>query len=1081
MSIDTQIIAPPLSLDQAKTILSEGKTAAAEKDYDKAIELFGKVIEVFEVQEEWEAFMEASYELLRAYKNDFFFTEFYEAFEKVIDIHEEKCPRLFTWKARLYREKGEILYLSGRSEDALQCFHIGQQILEENQIENEFLIYILFYQVGCYSGLGDFEKATQLWSRAAELLKEEKEASDDLRAEFHYKKGGMEQNLGNHDLAHQHYQKAYELYSSENELKKALCQIHIGFKYHQRAGGGRQVLDYFKSIAKPHKDSTDKRSKFQLANVYIYIGFIYANTGEFQQALNYYESVLALLEGISEQLCSARMNIYFILGQLFAKKQGSDKAFDYYNRALTIGEQIFTIENQQHAKIHSGLEHLYQIQGDFDKALYHANKTLLIFQRILGVNHTHTAVAQWKVGWNLTLKGDLLEGLQYLYRALAILKNESGDTHQDINIVYSYIGRNFYWQGKFQEALEYFQLSFIASISDYNTTEIYHLPTIEQLPLINYLEIIYTLRQKAKTLHSYFHVLKTSNPIKATKTIQAAFDTCRLFIDYQYKLQREIKAEISKLIILDELPETCEEGIDICLTLANHTENDSILLEAFNLQEQSKSLVLRYSMQDNEAKLQTTIDPKLLEQEQVLRNQIESIQQNIQKKEAKTTLNKKEDQRLKASKQEYFNAFQAHQTLIEQFERDYPKYHQLKYNLQTVSVTDLQKSLDEDTVVVSYFIGGEKGYIFAVTYDEYEVIPFDLPKDFDQQIQDYLDSIQAQNITDFIPQSHTLYFLLIEPISYLVFDPFAGTPKNVVILPSASLNYLPFETLIREIPYTAQPAFHQLDYLLQHCHIQYHYSATLYHQSLQKNAQEASILPSIKNPASVDFLGFAPVYTSDKAATQEALRGLAEDYSRWATRSDALQDGTLAPLPFSEKEVENIEELFTQKGLKGQSCLYDTATKEHFKTMASNAKYLHIAAHGLTNDEYPKLSGIVFHPNEEATEIHDSVLSMGEMYQLQLQADLVVLSSCESGIGKLAKGEGMMAINRGFLYAGAKNVIYTLFKVLDKPSSELCEALFAEILEGKTYTEALRLAKLRLIQRADVDPKSWSGFVLLGA
>ena len=204
----------------------------------------------------------------------------------------------------------------------------------------------------------------------------------------------------------------------------------------------------------------------------------------------------------------------------------------------------------------------------------------------------------------------------------------------------------------------------------------------------------------------------------------------------------------------------------------------------------------------------------------------------------------------------------------------------------------------------------------------------------------------------------------------------------------------------------------------------------------------------MEKPDSIDFLGFAPIYTSDKEATQEALRGLAEDYSRWATRSDALQDGTLAPLPFSEKEVENIEALFAEKGLKGQSLLYDTATKDHFKSLASNAKYLHIAAHGLTNDEYPKLSGIVFHPDEKATEIHDSVLSMGEMYQLQLQADLVVLSSCESGIGKLAKGEGMMAINRGFLYAGAKNVIYTLFKVLDKPSSELCEALFEEILES---------------------------------
>ncbi|MGB0931643.1 MAG: CHAT domain-containing protein, partial [Chitinophagales bacterium] len=81
----------------------------------------------------------------------------------------------------------------------------------------------------------------------------------------------------------------------------------------------------------------------------------------------------------------------------------------------------------------------------------------------------------------------------------------------------------------------------------------------------------------------------------------------------------------------------------------------------------------------------------------------------------------------------------------------------------------------------------------------------------------------------------------------------------------------------------------------------------------------------------------------------------------------------------------------------------------------------------------------------------------------------------------LAKGEGMMSINRGFLYAGAKNVVYTLFKVLDKPSSELCQAFFAEVLEGKSYSEALRLAKLQLIQQKDLDPKSWCGFVLLGA
>lgn len=105
---------------------------------------------------------------------------------------------------------------------------------------------------------------------------------------------------------------------------------------------------------------------------------------------------------------------------------------------------------------------------------------------------------------------------------------------------------------------------------------------------------------------------------------------------------------------------------------------------------------------------------------------------------------------------------------------------------------------------------------------------------------------------------------------------------------------------------------------------------------------------------------------------------------------------------------------------------------------------------------------------------------MEETYQLQLQADLVVLSSCESGIGALTKGEGMMAVNRGFLYAGAKNVVFTLFKVLDKTSSELTQNLFTHILKGDNFVTALRKAKLALIEQEGIDPKSWSGFVLLG-
>ena len=106
---------------------------------------------------------------------------------------------------------------------------------------------------------------------------------------------------------------------------------------------------------------------------------------------------------------------------------------------------------------------------------------------------------------------------------------------------------------------------------------------------------------------------------------------------------------------------------------------------------------------------------------------------------------------------------------------------------------------------------------------------------------------------------------------------------------------------------------------------------------------------------------------------------------------------------------------------------------------------------------------------------------MREVAMIPMNADLVVLSSCESGIGELHKGEGMMAVNRGFLASGAKNVVSTLFKVNDRASSELTTLLFGYILEGKGFGEALQQTKLELLEKEGTNPKSWSGFVLFGA
>jgi CHAT domain-containing protein len=140
-----------------------------------------------------------------------------------------------------------------------------------------------------------------------------------------------------------------------------------------------------------------------------------------------------------------------------------------------------------------------------------------------------------------------------------------------------------------------------------------------------------------------------------------------------------------------------------------------------------------------------------------------------------------------------------------------------------------------------------------------------------------------------------------------------------------------------------------------------------------------------------------------------------------------------------------------------------------------------VATHSIKKENNPKLSGLIFAQSQNPSEREDGILYSGETYNLNLNAELIVLSSCESGIGKLVKGEGMLALNRGFLYSGVQNTIFSLWKVEDKSTSRLMIELYRNILEGKSFSTALRRAKLQLIQDPfTAFPRYWSGFILVG-
>ncbi len=257
------------------------------------------------------------------------------------------------------------------------------------------------------------------------------------------------------------------------------------------------------------------------------------------------------------------------------------------------------------------------------------------------------------------------------------------------------------------------------------------------------------------------------------------------------------------------------------------------------------------------------------------------------------------------------------------------------------------------------------------------------------------------------------------------------------------------------IPESEEPgSFSNLDYLVNHHSFSYHYSIVLRNSRIKQNIS--------KNRS---FLGFAPVFKWKVKAVLEPIIK------------------SLPSLPGTAEEVRSIMDIFRSKGIGATGYFYGDATESEFKRMVKEQEFgfIHIATHTVNNREKPVLSGLVFAGDNRPDGDEDGVLFSKEIYNLKLKTPLLVLSSCESGAGKLVKGEGVLALNRGFFFAGAQNIIFSLWMVEDRSTSSLMVELYKNILDGKSFHISLREAKLSLISNPyTAFPKYWSSFILFG-
>ncbi|MEL6594132.1 MAG: CHAT domain-containing protein, partial [Bacteroidota bacterium] len=378
---------------------------------------------------------------------------------------------------------------------------------------------------------------------------------------------------------------------------------------------------------------------------------------------------------------------------------------------------------------------------------------------------------------------------------------------------------------------------------------------------------------------------------------------------------------------------------------------------------------------------------------------------------------------------------------------EYPAYYQTKYSFQTPTIAQVQAYLGTGQMLFEYYWGDNDLYVFRIQKSELELqqLPID-PKLETALVQcrEFLGRPTASEaeMKQFQVDAHYLYTALIDNLPDGI--------ESLILVPDGPLAYLPFDILLSQASEAGSDLrYHELPYLLKTHRLYYQYSSALL---LEEGLGDQK--------ASIAYGGFAPTYPASPNASRISRDLLAQP---------------LAQLAFTKEEVQN-----TQKIFGGQVRLGEEATKARFLQEASEYELLHLAMHGLLSGEKSEFAALAFFPDSDSAA--SFLLSTNEIAAMELKARLVVLSACETGGGRLQRGEGVMSMGRAFREAGVPNVLMSLWTADDKSATILMQDFFARLQQGSSVAESIREAKLSLMkgQLLQSHPYYWAGFVPLG-
>lgn len=954
-------------------------------------------------------------------------------------------------QARCCMAIGNIYRMQGHhavSENALRMAYNLTRGRATNKPADLNALISLHYATLCHQKktLG---RADTLYAEALQVAMAKSKPNDLLFAYIYNNWGGLYMDMERYDKAEPVLQQALKAYDSggADMIDAHVVYINLGKLY-------QQTFDFDKAyfFQKKLADWVDtmRTIPYHVSADLIYhnLGVLLSEHNRYAEAVTYYQKAMSLVK--DPALMALSLNN---VGATFLKMKQYEQATTYLSRAMTVTDSVWKTPCDRRAQVWSDLAVAYthqtkQAQADscWAKAMEEADLLHSPSQRLL-VNRIKAE--------SLLNTGRHSAAIELYEKSIHLAEDSKQNGIALSNNYYIPMGSALLELGRYNEALNVFNKAIHLTTTANATLDTWGHPADGQLVLTA--ATSRTLIGKASALLKLWE-RDTQNISLLQRAWHAAQQALRVNESFR---QRYCNT-------MDPIETNQYEGQDIynvAMSVVWHLferqPNNAYAEAAFQLADRRKSNSLIEKALSVEAKQFAGIDPALLEEEKRLSGQITYYERKAFEAtaEGQTTLAATYRDSL------LFRLKREQERLIANIEKNYPHYYEFRYRIPTVTPDAVCQFLKPRDLFVEYFLDKKQELLYIFTIDhqtglQIKRVPF--PKgDLDciQELYTSLQSILLVRIAQknsFGQTSAGLYQQLIAPIA----EKLEGKEKLLLVV-EEELFYVPFELLLSKTPNDNRQ---QPDFLIRHLEVSYQYAtSTFIHQQRARLASKPS--------PTADLLVFAPVFGKELS-----MRWGQREASS-STKQSTVDVGSFTSLPFSELEAKSIVHL--RDSAHTSLLLHEQATEKALKaSLQTPHQWIHLSSHSFADLANPKYSGIACAPSSDE---EDGILYANEIYTLQIPTDLVVLSSCESGMGQLQEGEGMLGINRAFAYAGVPNVVYSLWKVNDRASSNLMIEFYKNVFAGKTYSAALRAAKLKMLDNpSTASPNFWGGFLLMG-